>query len=891
MMAVEQSFQEQVLAKIGEAQSSGGDKLNLTDIQHPNAEATEWVATQIQSQLPRLTELSLWNNNIDDVGVRALAEVFSQGGLSQLAVLYLAHNRIGDSGMVALAEAVSEGGLPQLSTLDLGANSIGDAGAKVLVEATTHGGLPRLTYLSLWGNQIGEAGAKSLAEATEHGGLLWLTSLNLGNNLIREAGVRALSDAVSKGGLPQLATLLLGSNQIGDAGAVTLAEAGRQGGMPLLMSLDLWGNQIGEAGAMALAEAIRTGHWSKLTELNLDNNGLSVEQALLELKDPQQLANAILGLPFVPAPPQAESVAKETSSSESQTAQPPESVSKAVANPNLQFRRGAPASMGDEPASVDLLGRDPWITALAAMFASPEQSTPFTLALFGDWGGGKSSLLRLLTKRLREQTRHADSIEFDFATFNAWEYEKTDNIAAGLAQEVVKGLVEGAAPGLDKAASIWGRFWHWFSHRWKRCRLALNFAAREHGWRFWRFPIGMLLLSGLLIAGWEFPLIPQTLESLIPQWMKGAQGGIAAAIPAFFGWTVMIGCFAWGWKNLSELLEHPLSVEMHTFLQLPGYKQHLGTVPVLKQQIRTLCEMRLGKQGDRTRRLIVYVDDLDRCSPECIVSTLEAVRLVMDLEHVIVLIAVDPRIALKAVGHHYRELADKHRTSEEIAREYLAKIIQLPVQLPPVNKEQLTTFVREKLFGAVMDSIVFSRGFSDALESMVVTIPGIQLEPATGGSEVRYALSLADPGPIASRNSIVRTVAPPPIVSSNLKELQRQLVLRDSISDRDEFIEQVQKSGFQNPRQLIRLRNGFRLLKVVAHESQLDVEHGDLLARLFRLESERLNLGKPGATASASPLAENSILDEMVKAVVLPQFLQPQANAEPDATSQTTPTS
>ncbi len=886
MMSVEQAFQAQVLTKIGEAQSSGGNSLDLGHIHHPDAEATAWVIQQIDDRLKQLTWLSLWGNKLDDAGALTLADAVSKGGLPQLTTLYLAHNQIGDSGIGALAEAVSKGGLPQLAFLDLGANEIGDYGMKAFGEAISRGGLPQLTSLSLWRNKIGDVGAKGLAEATMQGGLQLLTSLGLGANQIGDIGVRSLAETVSKGGLPQLASLDLGANGIGDAGAKALAEAVTRGGLPLLTSLSLWGNKISEVGASALAEAIREGHWPNLANLNLERNELRVDVAVLNSQHPQQIASVILGIPFVPAPPQAKSVAKNTSSSESTATQSSKSVSKENADPNLPFRRGAPASMGDEPASVDLLGRDPWITALAAMFASPKQSTPFTLALFGDWGGGKSSLLRLLTERLKRQATYPQSIEFDFATFNAWEYEKTDNIAAGLAQEVVKGLVEGAAPSGDKTASYWCRFW--FIRRLKRCRLALNFAAREHGWRLWRFPVLVLLLSGLLIAFWACPVIPQGLVALIPEWFMGAKTGAAAAIPAVFAWSTMIGLIVWVLRSLSELLEHPLSVELHTFLQLPGFKHHLGTVPVLKQQIRTLCQMRLGKQGDRQRRLIVYVDDLDRCSPECIVSTLEAVRLVMDLEHVIVLIAVDPRIALKAVGHHYRELADKHRTSEEIAREYLAKIIQLPVKMPPVSPEQLTMFVRKKLFEDVDELPETTPESSLARVSPATDSPNQSVER---GPEPRVTTPTI-PSTKDVKTSVPRTpsIRPAPSTSTvNEKERERQEVLKDSSSDREAFIKYMQQFGFQNPRQLIRLRNAFRLLKVVAHESQPEVEHGDLLARLFRLENERIKLGKPGATLTASPLSENPILDQMVEAVVLPQFLQPQANPEPDAISQAAP--
>ncbi|MEE9293905.1 MAG: P-loop NTPase fold protein, partial [Phycisphaerae bacterium] len=120
-------------------------------------------------------------------------------------------------------------------------------------------------------------------------------------------------------------------------------------------------------------------------------------------------------------------------------------------------RRGAPTSTLDAPTTDDSLDRKPLVQSLAAMFAAPQQATPFTLALLGDWGAGKSSVMDQLRKELASGKYGGGAFEFLFATFNAWQYEHTDDIRAGLAQEVVSGLTQGL------------RFW-------ERWRLTFRFA-------------------------------------------------------------------------------------------------------------------------------------------------------------------------------------------------------------------------------------------------------------------------------------------------------------------------------------------------------------------------------------------------------------------------------
>ena len=69
-----------------------------------------------------------------------------------------------------------------------------------------------------------------------------------------------------------------------------------------------------------------------------------------------------------------------------------------------------------------------------------EQEVADTLALIGEWGVGKSSVMNLLRRRLEEEGNQG---RFATVWFNAWEHENTGNMAAALAQGVIRGLLSG----------------------------------------------------------------------------------------------------------------------------------------------------------------------------------------------------------------------------------------------------------------------------------------------------------------------------------------------------------------------------------------------------------------------------------------------------------------
>ena len=87
-----------------------------------------------------------------------------------------------------------------------------------------------------------------------------------------------------------------------------------------------------------------------------------------------------------------------------------------------------------------------------------------------------------------------------------------------------------------------------------------------------------------------------------------------------------------------------------------------------------------NKQGNR---LVVFVDDLDRCLPQNAITILEGLKIFLDTSPCIFIFGVDRTMVEKAVYAHYG-----HDPGIS-GREYLDKIVQHPFSVPPANGEQL----------------------------------------------------------------------------------------------------------------------------------------------------------------------------------------------------------
>lgn len=90
-----------------------------------------------------------------------------------------------------------------------------------------------------------------------------------------------------------------------------------------------------------------------------------------------------------------------------------------------------------------------------------------------------------------------------------------------------------------------------------------------------------------------------------------------------------------------------------------------------------------------TRRVVVLIDDLDRCLPPAVMGTLEAIKLFLAVPKMVFVLAADQDLIRDAVAAH---LSGTNR-SQAFASRYLEKIVQLPVSLPRLSPGEAETYI------------------------------------------------------------------------------------------------------------------------------------------------------------------------------------------------------
>jgi hypothetical protein len=86
-------------------------------------------------------------------------------------------------------------------------------------------------------------------------------------------------------------------------------------------------------------------------------------------------------------------------------------------------------------------------------------------------------------------------------------------------------------------------------------------------------------------------------------------------------------------------------------------------------------------------RIVLYIDDLDRCSHDQVYKVLQAIHLLLAFELFVVVVGVDMRWIEGALQTQFPSVPNGDAASHKRAVDYLEKIFQIPFWLRPLTTE------------------------------------------------------------------------------------------------------------------------------------------------------------------------------------------------------------
>lgn len=243
----------------------------------------------------------------------------------------------------------------------------------------------------------------------------------------------------------------------------------------------------------------------------------------------------------------------------------------------------------------------------------PQTRTPMAIAVYGDWGAGKTSAMRWLDDKLaiwNEKGKGSDKVRVKTVWFYPWKYHSKEDVWRGLISEVIIKSINVEDATIATVTNAAKRF--------------AGFLGRSF----------VQVLANIKLKGKAGPLEGELSLSAIKQ-------------------------------ILDEYHEaaHPEKAFLNEFEEI----------------LRSWLDDTLGEN----ERMVIFIDDLDRCLPEVALEVLEALKLYLNIERLLFVVGIDRTVVDQLVQKHYERLG----LAPEKSGKYLAKMFQAEVPVEPSEKQ------------------------------------------------------------------------------------------------------------------------------------------------------------------------------------------------------------
>ncbi len=294
----------------------------------------------------------------------------------------------------------------------------------------------------------------------------------------------------------------------------------------------------------------------------------------------------------------------------------------------------------DDFSDVDQIGYSEHGSGLVEMIRSVQAKGSFTIGVFGQWGQGKTSMLHQIKRELDKIKVEKNEKEILTVWFNPWQFTGEEHIIIPFFHTLVSYLEDfekDKEKTGEKIAAGFGKFLKELAH----VPIALAYGME-----------GKVKIPLLLETKFKF-------KDIIDESRKKKEEIDSKSQP-----------------EIKKLVDNYESMYYRLISRLQQASKGLNL------------------------KIVVFIDDLDRCLPEKAVKLLEGIKVLLDLSGFVFVIGVAREVIEQGIRVRYRELYSyDSREVGFLEQDYLDKIIQFPLTLPPPDvgllKAMIANYLKE----------------------------------------------------------------------------------------------------------------------------------------------------------------------------------------------------
>ncbi|MFF5383726.1 KAP family P-loop NTPase fold protein [Pedobacter suwonensis] len=399
----------------------------------------------------------------------------------------------------------------------------------------------------------------------------------------------------------------------------------------------------------------------------------------------------------------------------------------------------------DVYSKIDLLNYESYATVIARMITSGLSKPPLNISIMAPWGKGKTTLMRFIAQKISqtqaEKKRFAgentggpvikewpkvsvwnlfqwlgkkgenlftpNKLSYPVIWFNAWKFQKNEQIWAGLAHEIITQMAD-QLPDLERE-----KFWLRLNIKRldrEKIKREIIFQAIQKSW----FPLVVTLLCAALGVVGE-----------LKNWLQ--------SLPQVANWLPLVGSAIWLTTTQVKKWKAPPEIEIGKYVLQPEYKSKMGYYSEVEEDLRHAFELLANPKEPP----VIFIDDLDRCSPPTVAEVVEAINLFIsgDMSDCYFILGQDAQIVAAALDVAYENVAKKTVNIEKhhgsMGWYFMEKFIQLQLNIPTMTSQQ-SSQVLQNLFAirdeeALLDEATKYKYYKtyEALEERIAKDPDL----------------------------------------------------------------------------------------------------------------------------------------------------------------------
>lgn len=327
----------------------------------------------------------------------------------------------------------------------------------------------------------------------------------------------------------------------------------------------------------------------------------------------------------------------------------------------------------------DRLGTGDLARSIGRFLRNENTKAPLTLAITGNWGSGKSSIMGMLKDYL-------DRAGYPTIWFNAWHHHEETHLFGALLERLRQGL-----PAPWTPSGIWFRL-RLFWTRMKKQKVSLALIGG-----LLVFTVAFLWEDGSLHGKYFYELI------IDPSWQN--------AVPSAIHLTAFLAA-------LTKILDAVTSFGIKPQKLFRKVSKAFNTVSFASDPgLRFKLEEDLGDISDAlgNKPLTIFIDDMDRCPPERALKVLESVNFLSSSpRRCFIVMGIWLKQTVTSISREFTDFIEEknpqgsnesdgdyrsrlHTLRVEHAMTYLDKMIQIEIAVPPIEPEVLANLARSEL--------------------------------------------------------------------------------------------------------------------------------------------------------------------------------------------------